>query len=123
VGEALASTVEAKASPTNIFVGISCRLFDYGDDINGEPIEIQAHQINPYLVDAPTVLIEKRRRPLCVDAPEMNFGLPALGGTIALSLSKDGRLSRSWFDRLTTNGLTLNCNAINQARIAENDLA
>ncbi|MGZ8160557.1 MAG: class I SAM-dependent DNA methyltransferase, partial [Methylobacter sp.] len=86
VGEALASTVEAKVSPTNKFAGISCRLFDYGDDINGEPIEIQAHQINPYLVDAPTVLIEKRRKPLCMGAPEMNFGSkPTDGGHLLLS--------------------------------------
>jgi hypothetical protein len=41
-------------------------LFDYGDDIAGEPVEIQAKQINPYLVDAPTVLIGKRRKPLCM---------------------------------------------------------
>jgi hypothetical protein len=42
----------------------SYRLFDYGDDIKGEPTEIKATQINPYLVDAPTVLIDKRRKPL-----------------------------------------------------------
>ena len=71
VGEALASTVEAKASPTNKFAPTVCRLFDYGDDIAGEPIEIQAKQINPYLVDAPTVLLEKRRKPLCLNAPNM----------------------------------------------------
>ncbi len=91
VGEALASTVEAKASPTsaipaNKFAPAVCRLFDYGDDIAGEPIEIQAKQINPYLVDAPTVLLEKRRKPLCVDAPEMNFGSkPTDGGHLLLS--------------------------------------
>ena len=71
---------EALASPR------VCRLFDYGDDIAGEPIEIQAKQINPYLVDAPTVLIEKRRKPLCVDAPEMTKGSqPTDGGHLLLS--------------------------------------
>jgi len=91
VEEALASTVEAKASsttaaPTNKFAPASCRLFDYGDDIAGEPIEIQAKQINPYLVDAPTVLIEKRRKPLCAGVPEMNFGSkPTDGGHLLLS--------------------------------------
>ena len=63
-----------------------CRLFDYGDDIAGVPIEIQAKEINPYLVDAPTVLIEKRRKPLCVDAPEMTNGnKPTDGGHLFLS--------------------------------------
>ncbi len=63
----------------------SCRLFDYGDDIKGEPTEIKAAQINPYLVDAPTVLIEKRRKPLNANAPEMIFGSkPTDGGHLLL---------------------------------------
>ncbi|MDD5461963.1 MAG: hypothetical protein PHG00_10100 [Methylococcales bacterium] len=63
-----------------------CRLFDYGDDIAGEPIEIKAKQINPYLVDAPTVLIEKRRKPLCAGVPEMTKGSqPTDGGHLLLS--------------------------------------
>ena len=78
----------AQSSPerANKFAPTVCRLFDYGDDIAGVPIEIQAKQINPYLVDAPTVLIEKRRKPLCVGAPEMNFGSkPTDGGHLLLS--------------------------------------
>ena len=86
VGEALASTVEAKASPTNKFAPTVCRLFDYGDDIAGEPVEIQAKQINPYLVDAPTVLIEKRSKPLSLNAPEMIYGSkPTDGGNLLLT--------------------------------------
>ncbi len=65
---------------------IPCRLFDYGDNIKGEPTEIKATQINPYLVDAPTVLIEKRRKPLSPDVPEMIFGSKATdGGHLLLS--------------------------------------
>ena len=80
VGEALASTIEAKASPT------VCRLFNYGDDIAGEPIEIQTKQINPYLVDAPTVLIDKRQKPLCLDAPKMTRGSsPVDGGNLLMT--------------------------------------
>ncbi len=64
----------------------SYRLFDYGDDIKGEPTEIKAAQINPYLVDAPTVLIDKRRKPLSLNAPEMVFGnMPNDGGHLLLS--------------------------------------
>ena len=67
-------------------VSTGCRLFDYGDNIKGEPIEIKATQINPYLVDAPTVLIDKRRKPLNPDVPEMmNGGKPTEGGHLLLS--------------------------------------
>ncbi len=86
VGEVLASIVAAKAALTNKFAPTSCRLFDYGDDIAGDPIEIQAKQINPYLVDAPTVFIDKRRKPLCTGVPEMVFGnMPNDGGYLLLT--------------------------------------
>ncbi|MCX7067149.1 MAG: hypothetical protein NTW85_05600 [Methylococcales bacterium] len=65
---------------------INCRLFDYGDNIKGEPTEIKATQINPYLVDAPTVLIDKRTKPLSPNAPEMTNGSkPTEGGNLLLS--------------------------------------
>ncbi len=61
-------------------------LFDYGDDIKGEPLEVAANNINPYLVDAPNLLIDKRRKPLCADAPEIAFGnMPNDGGNLLLS--------------------------------------
>ncbi|MDQ7089738.1 MAG: hypothetical protein Q9M50_03725 [Methylococcales bacterium] len=64
----------------------SYRLFDYGDDISGEPIEIKAQQINPYFVDAPTVLIQKRRKPIKHSIPEMTKGSqPTDGGHLLLS--------------------------------------
>ncbi len=46
----------------------------------------KAKKLNPYLVDAPTVLIEKRRTPLSKNAPEMVFGnMPNDGGHLLLS--------------------------------------
>ncbi|MDD5273143.1 MAG: hypothetical protein PHU14_10530 [Methylovulum sp.] len=64
----------------------SYRLYDYGDDIKGIPTEIAAKQINPYLVDAPTVLIDKRRKPLIADTPEIKRGSsPVDGGNLLLS--------------------------------------
>jgi hypothetical protein len=39
VGEALASPT--RAVPTSKFSPTICRLFNYGDDITGEPFEIQ----------------------------------------------------------------------------------
>jgi len=66
----------------------SYRLFDY-EDISGAPIETKATQINPYLVDAPTVLIAKRRKPLNEKTPEMVYGnKPTDGGNLLLSLEQ-----------------------------------
>ena len=63
-----------------------CILFDYGDDISGDSVRIAANNINPYLVDAPTVLMDKRRKPLCTDVPEMVYGSkPTDGGNLLLS--------------------------------------
>lgn len=65
------------------------RIFDYGDDITGEPDAINAKNINPYLVDAPTVFIDKRRKPLCVGVPEMVYGSkPTDGGYLLLTSDK-----------------------------------
>lgn len=35
-------------------------IFDYGDNIKGEPVAISARNINPYLVDAPNVILPSR---------------------------------------------------------------
>lgn len=56
-----------------------CTLFDYGDDLKGDGRRIDARRINPYLVDAPDVLIERRSRPIA-NVPEMNFGNQPIDG-------------------------------------------
>ncbi len=59
-------------------------LFSY-DSIRGEPLRIQARNINPYLVDAPDLTLAKRGNPLC-RAPVMKFGnQPIDGGHLLLS--------------------------------------
>lgn len=59
-------------------------LFDY-PDIKGEPIVKTAGNINPYLVDAPSLVIPNRSRPLC-DAPKMMYGSkPTDGGHFLLT--------------------------------------
>ena len=59
-------------------------IYEY-EDIRGEPHAVAAHNINPYLVDAPTALLEKRRIPIC-SAPEMVYGSkPTDGGHLLLS--------------------------------------
>jgi hypothetical protein len=60
------------------------RLFDYGD-IRGEPHELTAANINPYLVDAPDVVVSNRSDPLC-SVPRMSWGnKPTDGGNFILS--------------------------------------
>ena len=53
-----------------------CYLYDYGDDISGEPKVIAAKNINPYLVDASDIWVEKRTKPICKVA-EINKGSEA----------------------------------------------
>ena len=60
------------------------RLFEY-PDIKGEPVEVKAKNINPYLMDAPNVFVESRNNPIC-DVPKMQFGnMPLDGGNLLLS--------------------------------------
>ena len=55
------------------------RIFEY-EDIKGEAHEIKAKNINPYLVDAKDIFVDRRQNVIC-NVPEMNFGnMPADGG-------------------------------------------
>ncbi len=59
-------------------------LYEY-EDIRGEAHAVAAQNINPYLVDAPTVFLEKRRAPICA-VPEMTKGSqPTDGGNLLLN--------------------------------------
>jgi len=59
-------------------------LFEYAD-IKGAPHKIKAENINPYLVDAINLFIEKRSKPIC-NVPIMKFGnQPIDGGKLILS--------------------------------------
>ena len=60
------------------------RLFEY-EDIKGEPHEIKAQNINPYFVDAPDVVVESRRKPLCQVSPMIFGSMPNDGGNLLLS--------------------------------------
>ena len=54
------------------------RLFEYAD-IEKEPLEIKASNINPYLVDAPSVLLTRRDHAIC-DAPAIGIGNKPIDG-------------------------------------------
>ena len=49
-------------------------LYFYPDGIKGEPVPQSAKNINPYLADAPDVVLQRRGSPLCTDAPRMGIG-------------------------------------------------
>jgi len=69
------------------------RLFHY-PDLNGDPEQSKARNINPYLVDAPDVLLSNRKTPLC-DVPGMSFGnQPIDGGHLILSEEERSELLR-----------------------------
>jgi|SRR5665647_694442 len=58
-------------------------IFEY-EDIKGEAHELKVKNINPYLVDAKDILIDKRSNPIC-NVPKMSFGnMPLDGGYLLL---------------------------------------
>lgn len=71
------------------------RIFEY-EDIRGEPIEVAATNINPYLVDGPDAMVGTRQTPLC-DVPAMQFGsMPRDGGNLILSAEEREQLIRKY---------------------------
>jgi type I restriction-modification system DNA methylase subunit len=66
---------------------INKRIFEY-EDIKGEAHELKVKNINPYLVDAKDILIEKKSNPIC-NVPKMSFGnMPLDGGHLLLSVEE-----------------------------------
>jgi len=59
-------------------------IFEY-EDIRGEAHEMKVRNINPYLVDAKDILIDKSSSPIC-NVPKMSFGnMPLDGGYLLFS--------------------------------------
>jgi hypothetical protein len=76
-------------------------IYDY-PDVNGEPHALISANINPYLVDAPDVLLVKRTDPIC-PTPSINYGSMAIDdGHLILeeedyrTLLKDYPASSAW---------------------------
>ncbi len=57
------------------------RIFEY-PDLKGEPLTIQAQQINPYLVDAPSIIVKNTRKPLSAPIPMSYGNKPVDGGNL-----------------------------------------
>jgi hypothetical protein len=81
------SDASGKAGVTVVIIGYATfdtplkRLFDYPEP-GGEPREVLARNISPYLVDLPTFLIPSRGNPLS-DVPEIVFGSCTVSGHVA----------------------------------------
>jgi hypothetical protein len=66
-------------------------IYEY-EDIKGLPHAVPVKRINAYLVDAPDVLLNKRRTPIC-EVPEMTNGnMPNDGGKLLLSQAEKEEL-------------------------------
>jgi hypothetical protein len=81
---------KGKAAVYCVIIGFSFRsitprlLYKYAD-ITKEPAEFKPFNINGYLIDAPSIFIERRGKPIS-DIPPMSFGnMPLDGGNLILS--------------------------------------
>ncbi len=89
------------------------RIFEYAD-IKGEPSEISAKNINGYGIDAPSIVLEKRRKPL-FEVTEMNYGsMPNDGGNLLLSQQEADEListepnAKKWLHRFVMGSELIN---------------
>lgn len=80
------------------------RLFDY-ETVGGEPLEVSAANVNPYLVDATNVLLPSRTKPICL-VPSIGIGnKPIDGGNYLFSADEKATFvaaeptSSMWFRR------------------------
>jgi hypothetical protein len=55
-------------------------LWIYPEGGKGEPIRTNVKRINPYLIDGPNLLVEKRNQPLSAQMPKASFGSMANDG-------------------------------------------
>ena len=85
------SEARGKAAVHCVIVGFALQdegekwIYDY-ETPKSEAHAVRATNINPYLVDAPPLFLEKRRTPICEGVPEMAFGnMPNDGGHLLLS--------------------------------------
>lgn len=78
------SEARGKAAVHCVIVGFALqdepgkRIFDY-ETVKSEPHEIRAANVNPYLVDAPNVVLTNRQKPIC-PVPEIGIGNKPIDG-------------------------------------------
>ncbi len=96
---AWASEARGKAAVHCVIVGFAAfdtrtkLLYEY-DNVKGDPHELVAANITPYLTDGADIVITKRSRPIC-DVPDIVFGnMPNDGGNLLLSDDEKTELLR-----------------------------
>ena len=79
-------------------------IYEY-EDIKGEPLAVPARNVNPYLVDAPDVVLPRRSKPIC-DVPEIGIGNKPIdaGNYLFTTAERDAFIamepaSEKWFRR------------------------
>ena len=79
-------------------------IYEY-EDIKGTPLAVPAKNINPYLVDAPDVVLPRRNNPIC-DVPEIGIGNKPIddGNYLFSTEERDAFIalepqSKKWFRR------------------------
>ncbi|TYP84716.1 MULTISPECIES: class I SAM-dependent DNA methyltransferase [Nitrosomonas] len=87
------SEAKGKAAVHCVIIGFGMQvitnklIFEY-EDIKGEPHATPAKNINPYLVDAPNVMLNNREKPLC-NIPEIGIGNKPIDGGNYLFTTKE----------------------------------
>ena len=78
------SEARGKAAVHCVIIGFALedatdkRIFDY-EKLQGEPHEVKVKNINPYLVDAPDIIINRRNKPIC-SVPKIGIGNKPIDG-------------------------------------------
>lgn len=82
-------------------------IYEY-EDIKGEPLAVPATNINPYLVDFPDLLLQRRSKPVCAAPPLVEGITPLDNGILAFTseekqafLNKEPAAER-WFRPMLT---------------------
>ena len=84
------------AGVTCIIIGLANDKYCKSRKIYKEDKVLNAQNISPLLLDAPTVYVENTNTPLCPHFPVMNFGnMPADGGKLILSTEEKNNIIRA----------------------------
>ena len=92
-----ANEARGKAAVHCVIIGFGLQdvtdknIYEYAD-IKGEPHAISANNINPYLADAPNLVIVPRTNPVCRVSPMVNGSKPTDGGNLILSEQEKSEL-------------------------------
>lgn len=68
------------------------------ENLAGEPIEIAATQINPYLIDFDPIIVHERTSPLCDVPPMVNGNKPTDEGHLILTAEEKDAFIQQWPD-------------------------